>query len=571
MNKVDRRKILMLGVMTPLLEAFADGKINNRSENKPKLAHIIGSGQSLGSGDDAFPLVTLKDTGYGNFQFSRGVHTWREQDTTYGQSPWLRPDSDFNLVPIVAGERATSTGETIASGLVDTLKTTIDKTIDTRFLFSFSGIGSKRLRDLDKDHDDTTDPRSGRQTPGGFYKTSIDDVRRAKAQADSRKWSYEVTALTWMQGEKNNDLRLSDWTTSLDRFSFLTAYSDDLIALKNEWNKDIKAITGQVKRISLFSYQTGAGKIEGTLISMFNTGQAQLLASDKDSEIYIVSPTYYMYSAENSINPFNGMWGNWIHLNGDSERWLGIQFAKVIKRVLVDGEKWKPLRPIKAWASSDRRTVYVQYTVPRKPIVIDNDFLPESPGAGLFIRGGPTVTAAAVYSPDTIALTLGSALPVEAFYVEYASEHGNSVALTMPSQILSSGAGAVWPNGQPSFEVVFQGNIQQQLAVILTRGVFYLMNDPNAPNFTTGTIRSVSLDANGNTVLRGEARELRNGVAFQAGQNTKVFLTFPYGNVRDSDPEVSIYRFASGPRFGQSYPLWNWSVGFQDLIISISN
>lgn len=526
-----------------------------------QLSHIVHMGQSLGSGDDAFPLVTTADTGFGNFQFTRGVHTWREQDTAYGQSPQLRPDSDFSLVPIIAGERATSTGETIASGLVDTLKASISPSIDTRFLFSFSGIGSKRLRDLDKDHDDTTDPRSGRQTPGGFYKTSIDDVRRAKAQATARGWSYEVTAITWMQGEKNNDLRLSDWTTPLDRQSFLTAYSDDLIALKNEWNTDIRAITGQSKRIPLFSYQTW-GAI---------SGQAQLLASDKDPEIYVVSPTYYMNSAENSVNPLNGLWGNWIHLNGDSERWLGAQFAKVIKRVLVDHENWKPLRPLKAWASSDRRTVYVQYSVPRKPIVIDNDFLPAAVGAGLFIRGGPNVTAATVYSPDTIALSLASALPVGVFNVEYASEHGNSVALTMPGPILSSGAGAAWPNGQPSFEVVFQGDIRQQLAVILTRGVFYLMNDPNAPNYTTGTVRSVTLDSNGNTVLSGETRELRNGVAFQAGQSTKVLLTVPYGNVRDSDPEVSSYRFSTGPRSGQIYPLWNWSVGFEDLTIADSN
>lgn len=526
-----------------------------------QLSHIVHMGQSLGSGDDAFPLVTTADTGFGNFQFTRGVHTWREQDTAYGQSPQLRPDSDFSLVPIIAGEPATSTGETIASGLVDTLKASISPAIDTRFLFSFSGTGSKRLRDLDKDHDDTTDPRSGRQTPGGFYKTSIDDVRRAKAQATARGWSYEVTAITWMQGEKNNDLRLSDWTTPLDRQSFLTAYSDDLIALKNEWNTDIRAITGQSKRIPLFSYQTW-GAI---------SGQAQLLASDKDPEIFVVSPTYYMNSAENSVNPLNGLWGNWIHLNGDSERWLGAQFAKVIKRVLVDHESWKPLRPLKAWASSDRRTVYVQYTVPRKPIVIDNDFLPAAPGAGLFIRGGPTVTAATVYSADTIALSLASPLPTGTFNVEYASEHGNSVALTMPGPILSSGAGTAWPNGQPSFEVVFQGDIRQQLAVILTRGVFYLMNDPSAPNYTTGTIRSVTLDSNGNTVLSGETRELRNGVAFQAGQSTKVLLTVPYGNVRDSDPEVSTYRFSTGPRVGQNYPLWNWSVGFQGLTVSNSN
>lgn len=542
-----------------MVSACDGGNTAMRGYEFPNLSHIIHMGQSLGSGDDAFPLVTTADTGYGNFQFSRGVHTWREQDTSFGQSPWLRPDSDFNLIAITAGEAATSTGETIASGLVDTLKASINKA-DTRFLFSFSGIGSKRLRDLDKDHDDTTDARSGRQTPGGFYKTSIDDVKRAKAQADLRKWSYEVTAITWMQGEKNNDRRLSDWTMPLDRQSFLTAYANDLITLKNEWNDDIKAITGQSKRIPMFTYQTW-GAI---------SGQSQLYASDIDSEIFVVSPTYYMYSAENSVNPLNGLWGNWIHLSGDSERWLGAQFAKVIKRVLVEGEKWRPLRPIKSWASTDRKTVYVKYYVPRKPIVIDNDFLPATPGAGLFIRGGPSVVSASVYAPDTIALALASPLSAGLHYIEYASEHGNSIALTLSTQILNVRSGTVWPNGQSSFEVVYKGDITPQLQVILSRGTFYLANDPNDPNYTTGTIRSVYIDSDGNTVLKGESRELRNGVPFQAGQSTNLLLTFPFGNIRDSDSEASIYKFVSGPRVGQSYPLWNWSVGFESFQIDMN-
>jgi hypothetical protein len=264
---------------------------NNKEKSFPQLSQIILMGQSLGSGDDAFPVVTNKDTHWGNFQFSRGVHTWREQDSDYGQSPWLRPKSDFNLVPIIGGERATSTGETIASGLVDSLKAQLSTKTDAHFLFSFAGQGSKRLRDLDKFHDEATDHRSGRRTPGGYYKTTIDDVRRAYVLAQACHCTYGVVAMTWMQGEKNNDRRLDDWTPPLDRNSFLKAYADELIAYKNNLNSDIMAIDGQKNRIPMFSYQTW-GAI---------SGQAQLMASDKDHEIFIVSPTYYMYSAINSI------------------------------------------------------------------------------------------------------------------------------------------------------------------------------------------------------------------------------------------------------------------------------
>lgn len=563
-----KAKLLRLYLLAGVFLAVSDGGSGDEPSGMaptvavatgvfPQLAHVLHMGQSLGSGDDAFPVVTTADTRLGNFQFARGVHTWREQDTRLGQQPWLRPPRGFRLVPIVAGEAANSTGETIASGLVDSLKLSIDAAIDTRFLFSFSGTGSKRLRDLDKDHDHSTDPRSGRVTPGGFYKTSLDDVRRAKAQASARGWSYGVTAITWMQGERNNDMRLDDWTDPLDRPAFLAAYASELIALKNAWNADILAITGQTRRIPLFSYQTWGAV----------AGQAQLLASDQDPEIFVVSPTYYMASAINSVNPLNGLWGNWIHLNGESERWLGAQFAKVIKRVLVDGEKWQPLRPLKAWAGSDRKTVYVQYHVPRKPIVLDRSFLPDTPGAGLFIRGGPAVLSATVFSTDTLALQLASALAAGSFALEYASTQGHAVVMPLAQPVIALRAGSFGVGGRASYDLILQGDLRSQLATVMMQGVFTLQNNTAGKAFTSGTIRSVFLDANGNTVLRGEVGELRNGVPFQPGQTTQVLAIMPFGNVRDSDPEVSHHVFTAGPRAGQAYPLWNWSVGFQDLPI----
>ena len=524
-----------------------------------QLMHILHMGQSLASGDDAFPVVTTVNTGYGNFQFKRGVHTWRIVQPTYCVNPEARPAGDFQLVPIIGGELATSTGETIASGLVDSLRNYQGTGAGTHFIFSFSGIGNKRLRDLDKRHDDTTDPRSQDPTPGGFYKTSIDDVRRAKAQADSNSWSYEVSAITWMQGEKNNDQRLDDWDLPLDRQSFLAAYAQDLITLKNDWNSDILPITNQSHRIPMFSYQT----LEAI------SGQAQLLASDTDPEIYVVGPTYYMYSALNSMNPLSRNWGNAIHLTGDSERWLGEQFAKVIKRVLIDKQTWQPLRPSAAWTSSDGTAIFVKYHVPVPPIVIDTAFMPAAPGAGLFIADGPRIVSASVYSSDTIELTLDSPLPAGgAFTLEYASEHGTALALSIPNGALS--VSQMWRNDQPSYQVVVAGDIRDQLTTIVQHGIFLLQNDPNGADYTFGVIRDIYLDANGNTVFGGNSGELANGVLFKAGQPLSIMMVWPYGNIRDSDNEQSIYKFKDGPRAGQPYPLWNWSVGYEGLEIGSS-
>jgi hypothetical protein len=529
------------------------------STNTLQLVHILHMGQSLADGEDAFPVVTVAPTRHGNFQFKRGVHTWRIQQPHYCVDPEARPDDDFELVPIVGGEIATVTGETIASGLADSLALSIGEQSAPHFLVSYSDTGNKRLRDLDKRHDDTTDPRSVDPTPGGFYRTSIDDVRRAKAQADTNHWTYKVSAVTWMQGEKNNDLRLDDWDVPLDRTSFLLAYAQDLIVLKNDLNADILQITRQSRRIPLFTYQT--------LDAI--SGQAQLLASDMDPEIYVVSPTYYMFSAINSVNPFSGGWGNFLHLTGDSERWLGAQFAKVIKRVVIDGQPWQPLRPLAAWSSSDRKTIFVRYHVPIPPIVIDTSFMPAAAAAGLFIPGGPAVASVAVYSSDTIALSLESPLPsTGTFTVEYASEHGTTLALSLPGGAVHVDTASASQNHPTTYNVVIPGDIQAQLAATTQHGVFYLQNDPNQNGYTIGVIRSVALDADGNTVLQGNISELTGDLAFEAGQPLSITMIWPYGNIRDSDNEPTLYRFIDGPRAGQPYPLWNWSVGFEGLAIN---
>ena len=81
-------------------------------------------------------------------------------------------------------------------------------------------------------------------------------------------------------------------------------------------------------------------------------------------------------------------------------------------------------------------------------------------------------------------------------------------------------------------------------------------------------------EENGVSVLRFEARELRNGVRFEVGQAVMTQRAFSYGNVRDSDPAKSVYAFGDasyGARAGHPYPLWNWCVLFSDLEVARSN
>ena len=63
-------------------------------------------------------------------------------------------------------------------------------------------------------------------------------------------------------------------------------------------------------------------------------------------------------------------------LAADTERWYGEQVAKVMRRVLAQGEAWEPLRPRKAWVEEARRVVMVEFAVPRPPLMLDHEWLP---------------------------------------------------------------------------------------------------------------------------------------------------------------------------------------------------
>ena len=73
---------------------------------------------------------------------------------------------------------------------------------------------------------------------------------------------------------------------------------------------------------------------------------------------------------------------------------------------------------------------------------------------------------------------------------------------------------------------------------------------------------------NGVTVLRYDPRELRDGTPFETDLEITAQRSYSYGNLRDSDPQPSVFSFADavyGTRAGQPYPLWNWCVLFSNL------
>jgi hypothetical protein len=539
---------------------------NCGAESKPTLSGIWLMGQSLCDGSESLPLVTSADTGWGNLAFERGVRTWLPMDNS--ATPERRPTELFKLVPLRAQANG-GLGETVANGIADHWQAALLKNdkarvaqASSRFLVACAGQGGRQIQELSS-ADLTTDARTpeSRRHGGGYYRTSLDDARRAVAQAKTMGASFRIAALYWMQGEGNGGptggIVPTRWDAELPGAQGMAWYRDQLIAYRRQWSADLRAITGQNGELPLFTYQT-----------LGPAGEAQLRAADADASIYLVGPHYAVPSAINSRTT-RDRHGDPIHLSADGERWWGEQVGKVMHRVLDGGEDWQPLRPRSVKLEVSRASILIDFTVPRPPLVLDTAFLARqeiatkggfTSLAGFRVRDttGALITLAAVEvaAPTQVRLRFAKPLPAgQTCRVSY----GHPFA-----QVLGTIA-ALRSGTEQTEELVLKSSFAEHLKPLLAEGAFFVTSISGET--TRVAIRAVS-EENGFTVLRYDPRELRNNVRFVTGQDIVAQRSFSYGNLRDSDPERSIHTFADatyGTRAGQSYPLWNWCVLFGDM------
>lgn len=504
------------------------------------LSGIWMMGQSLCDGSESLPVVSSEGSKWGNVMFERGVRTWLAKDN--GANPEKRADDLFRLVPLLATVNG-GLGETVANGMADHLSAQQKR--PASYLVACAGQGGRQIQELSS-ADLSVDERTPdvKRQGGGYYKTSLDDARRAKALRPD----FRIKALYWMQGEGNGGatggIVRTRWDAEIPRAEGLKWYRDQLIAYRRQWSADLCAITGQKGELPMFTYQT-----------LGPAGEAQLMAADADEAIHLVGPHYAVPSALNSLYPPNRH-GDAIHLAADGERWWGEQVGKVMHRVLHEKEAWEPLRPRKAILEASRESVVIEFTVPRPPLVIDTNFLArqESAVEGGFstLAGfrvhGVVLKAVEIASPTSVRLRFAKPLPAgEKCRVSYG--YPFVAALGTIAAIRDE-------------EMVLTRSYAKELKPLTDEGAFFV-----ASAGTRVQVRAVR-EENGVSVLCFEARELRNGVPFEVGQAVTAQRAFSYGNVRDSDPEKSVYTFGDasyGTRAGQAYPLWNWCVLFSDF------
>ena len=318
------------------------------------LHHVLISGQSLSTGATS-PVVSAVQP-YMNLSFNTGVRAGGANLTGF-----------IPLVELWDG----SQGETIASGLANAVTAAAQAIgADHVMLVSAHGLSGQPYSVIKKG------------TPA--FANGMAQVSAGMTIAGTLGQSYAVRAVTVVHGES-------------DHLAGNLGYADDLLAWQSDYEADVAAIVGVVRPLPLFLCQMSS-------FTMYNSATSaipglQLTASRaRPDRIFVVTPKYFM--------PYT----DGVHLTGDGERWLGEYYAKAYRKVLIDGERWVPVRPESV--TREGAVITIGFHVPAPPLVLDETLVsnPGNFGFEFYDASGmpPAITEVLLVDDRTVRVTLAS-------------------------------------------------------------------------------------------------------------------------------------------------------------------
>ena len=289
--------------------------------------HIVTYGQSIAVGTLSLPSLTSAPR-HNSLMFVSGVRPqWGGGTIAQNRA---------SLLPLVERDFWRS-GETPVSGTLEMINDLrlaengiTPEQSGVAYLGSAPGVGGQTIRAL--------------SFGSTYFEQLIWDLYYGNANARAQGKEYRVGALTWSQGESDEYWRKDP-----------AQYIQDMesLRLQVEWVSSV--VTGRKDTIPMISYQVSSHPGVGSNVPTI--GMAQLKASQTYANIHLATPTYFM----DYVDEF--------HLSNTSSKWLGAYYGLVYKRVVLDGQQWKPLQPLTAWASG--RQLAIRFNVPQPPMVLD--------------------------------------------------------------------------------------------------------------------------------------------------------------------------------------------------------
>jgi len=225
-------------------------------------------------------------------------------------------------------------------------------------------------------------------------------VTDAKAIASGAGKSYAVRAVTAIHGEHDHYAYASGDTAfplpGTDGVSTVNDYSDALLEWQRDYEQGVQEITGQTVPVPLFISQYSHWNDVPTTKIAYMQLDAHVRSQGK---VVVVGPTYALeYSSD------------CLHFTNHSERHLGEYFGKAYARVVLEGRKWEPLRPIQVTLAGN--VVTAKFHVPSPPLVFDTTRVkdPGDYGFEWYDASGtpPAITNVELTGPDTVQVTLAS-------------------------------------------------------------------------------------------------------------------------------------------------------------------
>lgn len=282
--------------------------------------HILSTGQSLATVYYATPALSTTQP-YNNLMLSPGVE---------GISTPLIPLTE-------SGQGEGGNVETISSGMANSIH-------------AYGNLSSPIVVGL---HAHSGTAYSGLKKGTSWYNKGMTQASVTKTYVeDTLGGVYRPLAVTSIHGE-------SDFSGGL-----ASNYESYLIEWQSDYENDLNALTGRSDTIPLLINQMNSGPT-GEL------ADAQLNAHiNNPGKVILVGPKYqYHYRSDK------------LHMDVNTQqKQMGEMFAKVMGKVLFEGETWNPLMPSSILRSGN--VIVVNYYIPYGTLAIDTTNVAERPDYG---------------------------------------------------------------------------------------------------------------------------------------------------------------------------------------------
>jgi hypothetical protein len=299
-------------------------------------AGIIGTGQSLAVGTEGNPPLTTSQP-FNNLKLSLEkvmVPPWDSNNSAFKMIPLVEPVREYGYY-YGGAYPGNIFGETPHAAMANQITSLVRAASGKDYISVHTNVGEtgQGIDALSKGAAETT--YSGRA-----YAATLFEVNAIKRLATQEGKTYGVGAIIITHGERD---------------AGNTSYESQLHTLWSDYNKDIKAITGQTQSIPMFIVQQNSCGSTGTSASMQTQWRAGV---DYPGDMVCVGPNYQRQYAADGV-----------HLTAAGYQQLGEQFAKVYYERVVLGRDWQPLQP--AGVQKSGNIITVHFNVPVGPLVWD--------------------------------------------------------------------------------------------------------------------------------------------------------------------------------------------------------